>query len=165
MTALRMTRPDTDRQPPPRARGRWRDSVRVLAVVGGAALAGLTGLTGCGSGHDGPANAGGAHPKPVEQLTAGPLLPAPDPDRIEYNAETRTLTFYELPESGRWMIQRPGDPYPVPTGPEHRVPAGMDPNHVHIGYARPGGQQSRTVTLRAIQEGRTIHTSFGPPAP
>lgn len=155
MTALRMTRPDTGRQPP-RSRGRWRGSVRVLAVLGGVALAGLTG---CGSGPDGAANGGTAHPKPVEQLTAGPLLPAPDPDRIEYNAETRTLTFYELPEAGWWMIQRPSDPYPIPTGPEHKLPVGIDPDRTHIHYMRPGGRQSRTIPLRAVQDGRTMYVS------
>ena len=155
MTVLRTTRPDTDRPAP--LWGRWVGCA--LAAVGCAALAG------CGSGEGGAATGEGGQPRPVEQLTSPPRPPAPDLDRIEYDASTGTLTFYELPDSGRWMIQRPGDPYPFPAGPEHRVPAGMDPNHVHIGYARPGGQQSRTITLRAIQEGRTIHTSFGPPAP
>lgn len=154
MTALRMTRPNPGRRTAP---------ARVLAVLGCAALAGLTG---CGSGHDGAAAGAGGQPKPVEQLAAGPLLPAPDADRIEYNADTRTLTFYELPESGRWMIQRAGDPHPIPAGPTHKLPIGTDPDRTHVHYIRPGGQQSRTIPLRAIQDGRTVYVSHqgNPPA-
>jgi hypothetical protein len=153
MTALRTTRPDTDRRPA-RPRGRW--VVCALAAVSCAALAG------CGSGEAGAASGEGGHARPVEQLAAGPRLPAPDPDRIAYDASTGTITFYELPDSGRWMVQRPGDPHPVPTGPELRLPPGTDPWHVHISYVRPGGQQSRTIPLRKIQERRTEYTSFKP---
>jgi hypothetical protein len=128
----------------------------VLVVIGCAALAGLTG---CGSGHDGASAGGGGQPRPAEQLAAGPLLPAPDPGRIEYNPTTRTLTFYELPESGRWMIQRPGDQYPVPAGPEHKLPVGTDPDRTYVHYVRPGGQQSWTVSLRTIQDHQTMYVS------
>jgi len=143
MTALRTT---TDRRRP----------ARVLAVL---CCAGLAGLAGCGSGHDGAASGAGGQPKPVEQIAAGPLLPAPDPDRIEYNAETRTLTFYELPESGRWMIKLPGHAHAIPAGPEHKFPVGIDPDRTLVHYARPGGQQSRAVTLRAIQDRQTVYVS------
>ena len=162
MTALRMTRPDTDRGRPARGWGRWTGSPRALAAIGCVALAGLTG---CGSGHDGAASGAGGQPRPLEQIAAGPPLPAPDPERIEYNADSRTLTFYELPESGRWMVKRPGDPYPVQAGPEHKLPVGADPDRTYVYYTRPGGQQSQILTLRAIQDGRTMYVNHQGPGP
>jgi hypothetical protein len=121
----------------------------VLAVLGG--------LAGCGSGHEGAAVGPTGQVRPVEQLAAGPILPAPDPGRIEYNADTRTLTFYELPESGRWMIHCSGDKYSVQAGPEHRLPdtANIDKSYVY--YVRAGGQWSRPVSVRTIQDSRTAY--------
>lgn len=146
MTVLRMTRPDTDR------RGRRIGAAVLLCGV-------LIGLTGCGSGHDGAATGPNGRPLPVEQVSAGPPLPAPDPERIEYNPDTRTLSFYELPEAGRWMIHRSGDPAAVPAGPEHRLPDAASIDKSYVYYVRPGGQSSRTVTVRTIQDSRTVYAS------
>jgi hypothetical protein len=117
---------------------------------------GLAGLIWCSS--DGPA-AGPA--VPVERLTAAPKLPAPDADKIVYDADTRTLTFYDLPDA-RWMVHHPGVRFPVPTGPEHRLPRGTDPDKTLVYYCKAGGHQSETVTLRQIQDGRGPHASTAP---
>jgi hypothetical protein len=144
MTALRTTRSDPG--VPARARGRW--------VALGLAAAVTAAAAGCSA--DGPAAGGGA--VPVERLTAGAKLPAPEAEKIEYNADTRTLTFYDLPDA-RWVVHHPGDRFPVPAGPEHRLPRGADPDKTVVYYTRAGGHRSETVTLRQIQDGRGLHAS------
>jgi hypothetical protein len=146
MTALRMTRPDPDG--PTRARRRWTALGLAAAVTAAAA--------GCSS--DGPAAGGGGPAVPVERLTAGAKLPAPEAEKIEYNADTRTLTFYDLPDA-RWVVYHPGDRFPVPAGPEHRLPRGADPDRTVVYYTKPGGHRSESVTLRQIQDGRGLHAS------
>ena len=114
-----------------------------------AALVALLGLaTGCG----GP---------PPEGDAARPLmrpLPAPAAERIAYNPDTRTLTLYRLPASGRWLVRGPeGDP--VAVGPVHVLPASADPVTTRVGYRRPTGQASNWVSVADIQAARATHAS------
>jgi hypothetical protein len=146
MTPLRTTRPAP--VVPARPRGRW--------LVLGLAAAVTAAAAGCSS--DGPAVGGGGAAVPVERLTAGAKLPPPEAEKIEYNPDTRTLTFYDLPDA-RWVVYHPGDRLPVPAGPEHRLPRGVDPDKTVVYYTREGGHRSESVTLRQIQDGRGLHAS------
>ncbi len=99
---------------------------------------------------------------PSEEAVPQPVLaelPPPATDRIEYDSQTRTLVFYELPESARWMVRRPNSEIPDLAGPDHRLPEGIDPQHTFVFYRRPGGQQSRAVSLAQIQAARQMHQS------
>lgn len=101
-------------------------------------------------------------PAPEEPEPQGPVqpyLPPPATDRIEYNSQTRTLTFYDLPQSSRWMVQRPDAKMPDPVGPDLRLPEGLDPDNTFVFYRREGGQQSRSVSVADIQAARQMHVS------
>src|SRR5215212_5453034 len=143
MTTSRMTRALLDRH-----RG-----LRAAAVAGCVAL---VGLSGCGRND----------PRPPDEPTPTPATPAavtqrdrqdkgtaklapPATDQIEYDKTSRTLTFYELPESARWMVQVPGAPA-SPAAGKHRLPPGADPDRTIVFYATPGGQPSSPVSLRQI---------------
>ena len=158
MTVLRITRPDTDRHRTARLRGRRIVLSRVLVLCACAAPAGLTG---CGSDQPNGASPAVTNSSPtVDRLgtNIGPKLPGPEADRIEYNPDTRTLTFYDPPGDSRWMVHHPGERHPVSVGPEHRVPNGADPNQTMVYFTR-GGQSSAPVSLRQIQDGQGMHAS------
>lgn len=144
MTALRMTRPEPDGRPTPTG-GRGTGFARVLALGLCAAVAGIIG---CGSDPNTAA---------VDRENTTTPLPPPATDRIDYDAGTRTLTFYDLPNSGRWMVQMGDAIYLV--GPDHRLPAGVDPQRTYVCYTRPGGQTSLPVSLSQIQAAREMHKS------
>lgn len=143
MTTLRMTRPPLARPRPGAAPpGLVRAFALGLCVV-------FAGLTGCNSG-DRPA-AGGP-------IADHGQLPAPDADRIEYDAQKRTLTFYDLPDSSRWMVRVSGGT-PRPAGPVHRLSEGDDPEDTLVFYTRPGGRTSTPVSVKQIQAAGKGHTS------
>ena len=93
-------------------------------------------------------------------LTSRQELPAPDLDRIEYDAQKRTLTLYDLSGRDRWMVRLPDEQRGRPVGPQHRLPEGIDPTRTLVYYARPGVKVSAPVTVAQIEAGRTAHTSL-----
>ncbi|HJZ59282.1 MAG TPA: hypothetical protein VKE74_30335 [Gemmataceae bacterium] len=158
MTTLRTTRPGTDRTRPAHPRGRrtrWLWAVACVALVG---------LCGCGA-DPRPADEPVAGVPPAELATRdrsdkGPKLPPPASDQIEYDKVSRTLTFYELPNSARWMVQMPGAAVAVPTAARHRLPPGIDPDRTLVFYIVPGGHPSSPVSLRQIEKAQGKgHTS------
>ncbi len=131
MTALRTTRS----VPPPL----WF-AAALLVVVGFA-------------GWGGPPTEGEAHrPKMVE-------LPRPVVERIDYNPNTRTLSLYRLPASGRWQVWEVGVGEAAPVGPAHVLRPEADPDHTYVAYRRPTGQASGWVTVSDIMAARATHTS------
>ena len=142
MMALRTTRPDTSRRP---------RFLRELAVLLSVVLVGLTGCS--GGSKDGRADA--QNPAPYRPMMV--QLPAPAPDRIVY--KSGTLTVYDLPASGRWMMQRNGAPHAYPIGPQHTLPEGLDAENTFVYYCRPGGQQSGHVSLAQILAAGREHDS------
>jgi hypothetical protein len=122
------------------------------------ALAACAALAGCGRVESPVAESA---PPTREPLDPRPELPPPEPDRLAqgYNPDTRTLTFYELPDSARWIVSEPGTRFATPAGPEHRFQAWADPDDIQVYYFRPGGKKSVAVTLRQIQECRVQHAS------
>jgi len=152
MTALRTTRPAVPRPARLRRRG-W-----------GVFLAAF-GVFGCGTASPPPndlAPTATATPgvNDPNWLTSREKLPAPDTDRIEYDARTRTLTFTDLPGRDRWMVQLPDEPRGRPVGPQHRLPEGVDTARTLVYYTRPGVKASEPVTVAAIEAGRAAHTSL-----
>jgi hypothetical protein len=148
MSTLRTTRP-ADRT----ARRRWARA---------AALALAVGLFGCGSSTPpGPAAAphavGTADPPWVANR---PNLPVPDADRINYDARTRTLTFYDLPGNDRWNVRLPGEPVGHPVPPRLRLPD-VDIKAVMVYYTRPGMHPSVAVSVKQIQDSGGDHVSQG----
>ena len=93
-------------------------------------------------------------------LTSREQLPGPDPDRIEYDVERRTLNFYELSGQDRWLVQLPDEAAGKPVGPQHKLPEGVDLRRTLVSYARPGVKVSGAVTVAAIEAGRTTQTSL-----
>jgi hypothetical protein len=90
-----------------------------------------------------------------------PNLPPPDTDRIDYDARTRTLTFYELPGNDRWAVRLPGEPEGHPVAPRHRIPD-ADLTEVMVYYTRPGMHPSVAVSVQQIQESGGEHVSSAP---
>ena len=87
------------------------------------------------------------------------LMPAPDTERIVYDARDRSLVFYDLPNSARWVVQLPGSPVASNVGPVHRLPEGVDPEQTLVFYTRPGGKTSNSVSLRQILDARDVNAS------
>lgn len=154
MTVLRMTRPDAARQQSAPVKGLWFLSPQVLAVWIGVAL---VGVTGCGV--ERPDSGTSAAPTSEQTSYNPPLssLPPPATDRIVY--KDRTLTLYDLPGSGRWMIQRPDVRFPYPVGPEHTLPEGVDAGKTFVYYRVSSGLQSPFVSLAEIQAAGRDHDS------
>ncbi len=151
MTALRTTRPAEPRPLRPTRRV-WMVSLAAL------------GMFGCGTATPPPAEPPAvASVPPVGMndpnwLTSRHMLPAPDTDRIDYNAGERKLTFYELPGRDRWMVQLPDEPA-IAVGPTHRIPDGIDTGRIQVFYARQGFKVSIPVTVAQIAAGRAAHNS------
>jgi hypothetical protein len=93
-------------------------------------------------------------------LTSREALPAPNPDRLDYDPQKRRLTFYELPGNERWMVQLPAERTGRAVGPHHRLPEGVDTRHTFVYYVRAGEKVSAPVTVATIEACRTGHTSF-----
>jgi hypothetical protein len=87
-------------------------------------------------------------------------LPAPRSEWIDYSANERKLTLYNLPSAGRWMMKHSENATPYPIGPEHILPEGLNPAETMVYYVRPSGQTSRCVTLAQIQAARPVHVSL-----
>lgn len=148
MTVLRTTRPTV-----PRPRRAWAG---VLALW----------VFGCGT----PSPPAGETPAPnattapgtndPNWLTSREKLPAPDLDRLDYDAGQRTLSLYPLPGQDRWMVQLPDELHGTPVGPLFRLPEGVDRRRTLVFYARPGVKVSAPVTVAAIEAGRRPHTSL-----
>ncbi len=152
MTALRMTRP-----------ARLWPARRVRAwALGLAAL----GVFGCGTASpptDDPSPQGVASTLGVNDpawLTSRGRLPAPDPDRIEYDAQKRMLTLYDRPGQDRWMVRLPDEQFGQLVGPQHRLPVGVDTQQVLVYYVRPGVKVSAPVTVAVIEAGRAAPNSL-----
>jgi hypothetical protein len=145
MSTLRTTRPAV------RGLRGWALAAAALMPVG---------FAGCGT-----PTPPGAEPSPhavgsndPAWMTNRPELPAPDPDRINYDARTRTLTLYDLPRNERWEVQLPGQgARPVP--PQHRLPD-VDMSEVYVYYTRAGQKSSASVSVRQIQESGNAHVSL-----
>lgn len=150
MTALRTTRPITP--------GPTRSLLR------GAASVIVLGLFGCGmpspptssDSSQSIANPGNNDPA---WLTSREKLPAPHLDRLDYDAEKRTLALYDLTGRDQWMVQLPNEAVGHPIGPMHRLPEGVDTSRTLIYYARPGVKVSAPVSVAAIEAGRRDHSS------
>lgn len=93
-------------------------------------------------------------------LTSRGGLPAPDAERIEYDPQTRLLTFHELPGGDRWMVQLPNEEMARLVGPLHQLPEGVDPALILVYYARPGAKASAPITVAQIEAARAPHTSL-----
>jgi cholesterol transport system auxiliary component len=93
-------------------------------------------------------------------LTSRDKLPPPDTDRIEYNAEKRTLTLYDLPGRDRWIVQLPNEHSGHLVGSQHMLPEGVDTSRTLVYYARAGVKVSAPVTVAQIEAGRMSHTSL-----
>lgn len=133
----------------------------------------LLGVAGCSSGQ--PREAGPAMTaspaltsipsnEPMGPLVAdrpevGPKFPNPESDRIDYNATTRTLTLYDPPSESQWVVLLPGRKYPIPAGPSHRLPVGVDPDRTFVYLVKAGGRHSAAVSLRQIQDARETQAS------
>jgi hypothetical protein len=92
-------------------------------------------------------------------LTSREKLPPPDSDRIEYDAQKRTLSLYDLPGRDRWMVQLPDESVGRLVGPQHRLPEGVDTAHTLVYYARAGSKTSAPVTVAEIEAGKAAHSS------
>jgi len=152
MAALWTTRPETDRKPPVSSAGRWLGANRPLVAWVSVVL---VGIVGCSGGH--PGDEPGPPPDPSPYRPVMRRLPPPSPDRIGFR--DGTLSFYELPASGRWMVQVSGSDTPEPVGPDHRLPGGVNPQSTFVSYCRPGGQTSQRVSLAEIQAAGRYHDS------
>ncbi len=125
-------------------------------VRAGVATLLLVGTAGCG-GEPREGDEPEAIPATPVELTnrdrpdLGSKLPPPATDQIEYDKTSRTLTFYELPDSARWVVQVPGAPAAM-AAVRHRLPPGVDPDRTLVFYTKPGGQPSSPVSLRQIQQ-------------
>ncbi|HUR55943.1 MAG TPA: hypothetical protein VMZ71_17540 [Gemmataceae bacterium] len=115
------------------------------AALGVCAL--LAAVVGCGSESRPP------------HVPARALMPAPDAERIVYDARERALVFYDLPNSARWVVQLPGSEKGANVGPVHRLPDGIDPEQTLVFYTRPNGKASNAVSLRQILDARDTHAS------
>ena len=122
-----------------------RSALPRLAALGTCAL--LAAVLGCDS-ESRPADA------PVRAL-----MPAPDAERIVYDARDRALVFYDLPNSARWVVQLPGAGKGANVGPVHRLPEGVDPELTLVFYTRPNGKASNAVSLRQILDARDTNAS------
>lgn len=152
MTALRTTRPAVPR-PARRNRRAW--------VVGAVAL----GVFGCGSppppANDPPApSAAVPGVNDPNWLTSRDKLPPPDLDRLDYDAQRRTLALYELPGRDRWMVRLPDEKSGNTVGPLFKLPEGVDTGRTLVFYYRPGVKVSAPVTVAAIEAGRRPHSSI-----
>jgi hypothetical protein len=92
-------------------------------------------------------------------LSSRGSLPAPDTERIEYDAQERLLKFHNLPAGDRWMVQLPDEDDARFVGPFHRLPEGVDTTRTLVYYARPGAKVSAPVTVAQIAAGRLPHSS------
>jgi hypothetical protein len=93
-------------------------------------------------------------------LTSREKLPAPNLDRLDYDAQKRTLALYDLSGRDQWMVQLPNEAFGHPIGPTHRLPEGVDTSRTLIYYSRPGVKVSAPVTVAAIEAGRRDHSSL-----
>jgi hypothetical protein len=143
-----------------------RITSRLVAGAGAALLLGL-GLFGCGTGtpsQSDPATGAGSPLTPGSNdpawLTSREQLPPPDPERIEYDADKRTLNLYDLPSRDNWMVRLPNEPAGRLVGPQHRLPEGIDKENTLVFYVRAGSKFSSPVTIAQIEAGRMAHTSL-----
>lgn len=86
-------------------------------------------------------------------------LPRPAVERIDYNPDTRTISLYRLPASGRWLVQEAGDAEAAPVGPAHVLRPDADPDTTYIAYRRPTGQASGWVSVADVLAARSTHAS------
>lgn len=100
----------------------------------------------------------GRDARPVD-VPARAWMPAPDAERIVYDARDRSLTLYDLPNAARWVVQLPGAEKGASVGPVHRLPEGVDPEQTMVFYTRPNGKASNAVSLRQILDARDTHAS------
>lgn len=128
------------------------------------ALLTASACTGCGTTVPSPDDS--APPATSSPGTGDPLwlssrgsLPAPDTERVEYDAQERLLKFHNLPAGDRWMVQLPDEKDARLVGPLHRLPEGVDTSRTLVYYARPGAKVSAPVTVAQIEAGRLPHSS------
>ena len=141
MTALRITRSAV-----PRTARAARRGVVFLAALG---------LFGCGTASPpsdetipAPTSSPGAN-DPV-WFTNREKLPAPDTDRIEYDADNRLLKFHPLPNNDRWMVRLPDESVGRFVSVQHRLREGVDIERTLVCYFRPGAKVSATVTVKEL---------------
>jgi cholesterol transport system auxiliary component len=151
MTALRITRFVPARRKP---RGAWLRLAALCMLP--------VGLLGCGTPTPPdatPPNAAvGSYDPPWMANRSN--LPPPDTDRINYDANSRTLTLYDLPGNDRWMVRFRGDRSGRPMTPRHTLPGDVDPADVFVYYSRPGVRPSTPVTVKQILDNGNAHSSL-----
>lgn len=131
----------------------------------GAGIVAALALYGCGAHTPPPSDpAAAVNPATAEPnwLTSREFLPAPDTDRIQYEAEIRTLYLYDLPARDYWMVQLPGEPAGRLVAPHHRLPEGVDIAKTFVYYARAGVKLSEPVSVAQIEAGRLAHAGSLP---
>jgi hypothetical protein len=137
----------------------------VAALIPSAA--GMIFLAGCGDGSSrqpaGPVSADAEkadsdRPKsPADPTTV--KVPRPDPGLIGYDADTRTLVLYDLPDSAsKWMLHLPEQPKGVPVNPVHQFMTDVDVDRVAVFYTTAAGLPSPRVTLREVLAARDTHS-------
>ncbi len=92
-------------------------------------------------------------PDPLHTPAPRPQATRPDLGKINYDAGTRTLSVYELPDrSARWMLATPNAPMGLPIDRDYQFPMGMelDLDSVSLFYTVPNSRPSLPVSLREI---------------
>jgi hypothetical protein len=129
----------------------------------GVGLLTVFGLFGCGSGAQ-PENETNSISSPGMNdpvwLTTREKMPPPEADRIEYDAKSRTLTFYDLPARDSWIVKLPDQEFGQFVGSQHRLPEGADLKQTLVYYNRAGVKMSAPVTVAQIEAGRLSHISL-----
>ena len=112
--------------------------------------------TGCDAPPAAPAESSKPGPPPAVRESLSQTLPQaarPDPTRLEYAPDTRTLTFYPLADtSARWVLTLPGRPAGVPVDGEFAFPPSMpfDFDQVQVFVTAADQRPSAAVSLREI---------------
>jgi hypothetical protein len=137
---------------------------RMRAVAASVAVAaGFAALTGCdGSSRQPAAEAKAVADKAVAdadrpRLPANPTakLPKPDVALIGYDADTRTLVLYTLPDpADKWVLHVPDQPKGLPVNTVHQFMEEVDPDRVAVSYTTAAGHPSPRVTLREVLAAR-----------
>ena len=84
-------------------------------------------------------------------------LPKPDAYRISYDAGSRTLSLYDLPDDqARWMITSPRNAKGEPVSNGHTFTSDIDLDSVSVFYTTHG-LASPTITLREVLTMQVAH--------
>jgi len=91
-------------------------------------------------------------------VKAKSVLAKPDPFRMAYNADARTLNLYDLSDvEGRWMLVSPQNKSGEPVNIDHAFMTDVDLDAVAVFYTNSSGLVSPRVTLREIVTVNVVH--------